>query len=133
MSENNQPISWEISADLVAQLESIAYNDSFAPEVTLKTAYEQLDTLAQTILNGNEPTMINTPTTTNVSTSTGTPTTLPTGRSGRIPDPPVFDGIRVKIEGFIAQLRLKLFSDPTLFPTPALRMAYAFNRLEGHA
>jgi len=36
-------------------------------------------------------------------------------------------------QGFIAQLRLKLFSDPTLFPTPALQMAYAFNRHEGHA
>jgi len=58
---------------------------------------------------------------------------LPTRCSGKIPDPPVYDRNREKFEGFIALLRLKLFSDPTLFPTPALRMAYAFNRLEGHA
>ena len=127
MSDNTQPISREIPADLVAQLESIACNDSFAPEATLEAAYEQLHTLAHAILNGNEPT------TTNVPIVTGTPAMLPTRRSGKIPDPPVFDGNREKIEGFIAQLRLKLFSDPTLFPTPALRMAYAFNRLEGRA
>jgi len=89
--------------------------------------------LAQAILNGNEPTTTNTPTTTDVSTCTGTRATLPARRSGKIPDPPVLDGNREKIEGFIAQLRLKLFSDPTLFPTPALRMAYAFNRLQGRA
>jgi len=87
--------------------------------------------LAQAILNGNEPTTTETPPTTGVPTGTGTPATWPIRHSGTIPDPPVFDGNREKIEGFIAQLRLKLFSDPTLFPTPALRMVYAFNRLEG--
>jgi len=61
MSDNTQPISREIPADLVAQLESIACNDSFAPEATLETAYEQLHTLAQAILNGNEPTTTKTP------------------------------------------------------------------------
>jgi len=139
MSDNTQPISREIPADLVAQLESIACNDSFAPEATLETVYEQLHTLAQAILNGNEPTTTNTPPTTGTSTTTnlpiitGTPAMLPTRRSGKIPYPPMFDGNHEKIEGFIAQLRLKLFSDPTLFPTPALRMAYTFNRLQGRA
>jgi len=123
----------EIPADLIAQLESIACNDSFAPEATLQTAYEQLHMLAQAILNGKEPTMTETPTTTDVSTGTGMPATLPPRHSGNIPDPPVFDGNHEKIEGFITQLRLKLFSDPTLFPTPALWMAYAFNRVEGCA
>jgi len=127
MSDNSQPISQEIPAELVAQIESIVCNNSFAPEATLETAYEQLHTLAQAILNRNEPT------TTEVPTGTGTPATLATCSSGKIPDPPVFDGNREKIEGFIAQLWLKLFSDPILFPTPALRMVYAFNRLEGRA
>jgi len=122
----------EIPADLVAQLESIACNDYFAPEASLETAYEQLHTLGQAILNGNEPTNTETPPTIGVPTGTGMPATMPICCSGKIPDPPVFDGNRKKIEEFIAQLRLKLFSDPTLFPTPALRMAYAFNRLEGH-
>ena len=40
MSENNHPISREIRADLVAQLESIACNASVAPEATLERAYE---------------------------------------------------------------------------------------------
>jgi len=133
MSDNSQPISWEIPADLVAQPESIVCNDSFAPEATRETTYEQLHTLSQAILNGNKPTTTETPPTTGVPTGTGTPATLPIRRSGKIPNPPVFNGNREKIEGFIAQLRLKLFSDPTLFPTPALRMADAFNRLEGRA
>ena len=30
-------------------------------------------------------------------------------------------------------MRIKLFSDPSRFPTPALRMGYTFNRLEGRA
>jgi len=133
MSDNTPPISREIRADLVAQLESIACNDSFAPEATLQTAYEQLHTLAQAILNRKVPATTETPTTTYVPTDTGAPATLPPRSSGKISDPPVFDGNREKIEEFIAQLRLKLFSDPTLFPTPALQMAFAFNRLEGRA
>ena len=102
MSDNTPPIKREIPADLVAQLESIACNNSFAPEATLETAYEQLHTLAQAILNGKESTTTETPTTTDVPTGTGTPATLPPRRSGKIPDPPVFDGNREKIEGFIA-------------------------------
>jgi len=61
MSFNTQPISQEIPADLVAQLQSIACNDSFAPEATLEMAYEQLHTLTQAILNGNELTTTDTP------------------------------------------------------------------------
>jgi len=57
----------------------------------------------------------------------------PRSRTERVPDPPTFDGSREKLEGFVAQLRIKLFSDPTRFPTPALRMGYTFNRLEGRA
>lgn len=61
------------------------------------------------------------------------PPAAPQPRLERVPDPAMFDGTRDKLEGFVAQLRLKLYSDPTRFPTPALRMAYAFNRLEGRA
>jgi len=127
MSDNTPPISHKIPTDLVAQLESIACNDSFAPEATLQTAYEQLHTLAQAILNGKEPATTETPTTTYVPTGSGMPATLPPRSSGKIPDPPVLDGNHEKIKGFIAQLRFKLFSHPTLFPTPALWMAFAFN------
>ena len=71
MSDNTQPISREIPADLVAQVESIACKDSIAPEATLETAYEQLHTLAQAILNGNEHTTTKTPPTTDVPTASG--------------------------------------------------------------
>jgi hypothetical protein len=54
-------------------------------------------------------------------------------RAERVPDPATFDGTRENLKGFVAQLRIKLFSDPTRFPTPALRMGYTFNRLEGCA
>jgi len=49
------------------------------------------------------------------------------------PGPPIYDGNREALEGFVAQLRLKLFSDTTRFPTPAIRMAYTFNRQQGRA
>ena len=57
----------------------------------------------------------------------------PLNRSDRVPDPPIFDGNRENLEGFVAQLRVKLFSDPSRFPTPTLRLGYAFNRLGGRA
>jgi len=92
MSDNTQPISREIPTDLVAQLKSIACNDSFALEATLETAYEQLHTLAQAILNGNKPTTTETPPPISVPTGTGTPATMPIRHSGKIPDSPVFNG-----------------------------------------
>ena len=45
----------------------------------------------------------------------------------------MLNGNRENLRGFIAQLRLKLDSSPHRFPTPALRMAYTINRLEGTA
>ena len=57
---------------------------------------------------------------------------MPThSRGDKISDPPVYDANRDTLKGFVAQLRLKLFSDPTHFPTPTIRMAYTFNRLQG--
>jgi len=55
------------------------------------------------------------------------------GKADRIPDPPVFEGTHEGLEGFVAQLRIKLFSHPSHYPTPALRMGYTFNRLAGGA
>jgi len=52
-------------------------------------------------------------------------------RGDEISDPPIYDGNRDTLEGFVAQLRLKLFSDPIRFPTPTIRMAYMFNRRQG--
>jgi len=53
----------------------------------------------------------------------------PPKRADRVPDPLIFERSRENLEGFIVQLRIKLFSDPSRFPTPALCMGYAFNRL----
>jgi hypothetical protein len=40
------------------------------------------------------------------------------------------DGNRDSLKGFVAQLLLKIFSDPTRFSTPALGIAYTFNSLQ---
>jgi len=53
-------------------------------------------------------------------------------RGDKISDPCKFSGARDKLDGFLVQLRLKLFSDECCFPSQSLYMAYTFNRLEGH-
>jgi hypothetical protein len=137
------PIYREIAAPLLEQMRQIVLNEAFAPDATLQTAYNQVRTLVEAILNSQEasPTwrtddleeqlaaarrVIN-----RLATLEGQP--QPQRRAERVPDPATFDGTRENLEGFVAQLRIKLFSDPTRFPTPALRMGYAFNRLEGRA
>jgi hypothetical protein len=55
------------------------------------------------------------------------------GRGDKLPDAPMFDGTRDKLRSFVTQLRLKLFSDASRFPTARLRVSYAISRLEGRA
>ena len=147
MSTNNEPepeqppFCREIPAALEEQLRRIALNEAFAPEATLQTAYDQVRTLAMAILNSPEAA----PTwrlddaeeqlaaARRVSNRLATLEGPPRPRTERVSDPPTFDGSREKLEGFVAVLRIKLFSDPSRFPTPALRMGYTFNRLEGRA
>ena len=145
MSTNNEPerppLCREIPAALEEQLRRIAMSEAFAPEATLEAAYDQVRTLALAILNSPEAA----PTwrmddveeqlaaARRVSDRLATLEGPPRSRTEKVPDPPTFDGSREKLEGFVAQLRIKLFTDPTRFPTPALRMGYTFNRLEGRA
>jgi len=57
----------------------------------------------------------------------------PRSRTERVPDPATFNSTCENLEGFIAQLRIKPFSNPSYFPMSALQMGYAFNRVEGRA
>jgi hypothetical protein len=48
------PIFREIAPPLLEQLRQIALNEAFAPSATLQTAYDQVRTLVETILNSQE-------------------------------------------------------------------------------
>jgi hypothetical protein len=131
----------EITPALLAQMQRIALNEAFAPDATLETAYAQVRTLVQTILDSQEAAPAwriddleeQLAAARRAIDRLATLEGPPQARAERVPDPATFDGTRENLEGFVAQLRIKLFSDPTRFPTPALRMGYAFNRLEGKA
>jgi len=133
------PIFREIPPALLEQMHQIALNESFAPGATLEATYAQVQTLVVAILNSPEAASawriddleeqlaaarraID-----RLATLEGQPRSC----AERVPDPATFDGTRENLERFIAQLRIKLFSDPSRFPMPVLRMGYAFNRLEG--
>lgn len=136
-----QPIYREIAPPLLEQMRLIVQSETFAPEATLQTAYDQVRTLVEAILGSQEasPTWRIDDLEEQLAAARRAIDRLatlegqPQRRAERVPDPPTFDGTRENLEGFIAQLRIKLFSDPSRFPTPALRMGYAFNRLEGRA
>jgi len=135
------PIFREIPPALLEQMRQIALNQSFAPGATLEAAYAQVQTLVEAILNSQEAApawRINDleeqlAAAQRAIDRLATLEGQPRSRAERVPDPGTFDGTRENLQGFIAQLRIKLFSDPSRFPTPALRMGYAFNRLEGRA
>jgi len=122
-------------------MRQIAQNQSFAPGATLEAAYAQVRTLVEAILNSQQAVPAwriddleeQLATARRAIDRLATLEGQPRSRAERVPDPATFDGTRENLEGFIAQLRIKLFSDPSRFPTPALRMGYAFNHLEGRA
>lgn len=57
----------------------------------------------------------------------------PRGGSKKIPDPPMFDGTREKLDPFIFKLQGKLKANADWWENEATRIQYAFNRLEGRA
>lgn len=135
------PFYREIPAAIYEQLEIIVNHDVPADDATLMGLYNEFRILARAITQSP----IAVPTwrfddleeqladARRIANRLATVETQPQSRAERVPEPAMFDGTREKLEGFVAQLRLKLYSDPARFPTPALRMAYAFNRLEGRA
>jgi len=135
------PIFREIPPALLEQMRQIALNESFAPDATLKAVYAQVRTLVEAIMNLQEAAPAwqiddleeQLAAARRAIDRLATMEGQPRSRAGRVPDPATFDGTHENLEGFIGQLRIKLFSDPSQFPTPALRMGYAFNRLEGRA
>jgi len=128
----------EIPPALLERMHQIALNESFAPGATLEAANAQVRTLVEAILNSQEAVPAwqiddleeQLAAARRAIDRLATLEGQPQSRAERVPDPATFDGTRENLEGFIAPLRIKLFSDPSRFPTPALRMGYAFNRLE---
>ena len=135
------PILREIPPAFLEQIRQIALNESFAPGATLEAAYTQVRTLVEAILNSQEaaPAWRIDDLKEQLAAARRAIDQLATlegqlrYRAERVPDPATFDGSRENLEGFIVQPCIKLFSDPSHFPTPTLRMRYAFNRLEGRA
>lgn len=131
------PIYREFPGPLREQMHQILLNEAFASEVTLQTVYDQVRTLVEAILNSQEasPAWQADDLEKQLAAAKraiGRLATLegqPRHRTERVLDPATFDGTRESLEEFVVQLRIKLFSDPSCFPTPALRMGYAFNRL----
>ena len=135
------PIYRELSAAIQATLNEILGNDRFADAVTLGSAYAQLKNLCRDIVDAPEAVPQENHDTVEedlaearrlISRLSRAPIEG-NGQGDKVPDAPMFNGSRAKFRGFAAQLRLKLFSDPRRYPTPALRTAYAFNRLEDRA
>jgi len=133
------PICRELSEEIKKKLDLIVGSTSFGSEATLESAFLEVRSLAKAILNA--PTTVpqwhaddleeQLAASRRVVDRLATLEGLPPNRADRVPDPPIFEGSRQNLEGFVAQLRIKLFNDPSRFPTPALRMGYAFNRLGG--
>jgi len=132
----------EVSPALLAKLHTIANSKAFAANATLKSAFAHIKELVMVILNAPAacPAWRIDDLEEQLASSRRIADRLVSGnlatshsRSDKIPDPPIYDGNREALEGFVAQLRLKLFSDTTRFPTPTIRMAYTFNRLQGRA
>jgi len=130
----------EVSPALLAKLHTIANTEAFAANATLQSAFTHVKALVMEILNA--PTAYpawcidnleeQLASARRIADRLATNTPRPS-RGDKISDPPIYDGNRDTLKGFVAQLQLKLFSDPTRFPTAAIRMAYTFNRLQGRA
>jgi len=133
------PVYREISADLQSKINLLLHSEAVIAD---SAAFAQIKKLLQAIVdapsaspswqvdNLQKQLAASRRTVNALSTLQGT--SNPT-RGDKIPDPPKFSGTRDELDGFLAQLHLKLFSDESCFPTPSLRMAYTFNRLEGRA
>jgi len=129
----------KLSEAIKKKLDLIVGSTSFAPEATFESVFLEVQSLAKAILDAlttvpqwhaddlEEKLAALTRVVNHLAMMEGTPP----NRADRVPDPPIFEGNRENLEGFVAQLHIKLFSDPSRFPTPALRMGYAFNGLGG--
>jgi len=136
-----QVICLEISATLHEKLRFISNSGAFSENATLPSAIADVKQLVKEILDAPaaypvwhvddlEKHLASSRRIADRLASTDAPNR---SRGAKISHPTIYEGNRNTLEGFVAQLRLKLFSDPTRFPTPAIRMAYTFNRLQGQA
>jgi hypothetical protein len=136
-----QAICLEISASLHESLRLILNSSAFSETTTLPSAFADVKQLVKEILDAPaaypvwrvddlEEQLASSRRIADRLAGADTPNR---NRGDKISDPTIYEGNHDTLEGFIAQTRLKLFSDPTRFPTPTIRMAYTFNRLQGRA
>jgi len=139
LSQPAHPVDLEISTDLYEKLCFISTSGTFAVDATLHSAFADVKQLVKEILNAPaaypvwliddlEEQLASSRRVADRRASSNGPTH---SRGDKISDPPTYDGNCDTLEGCVAQLRLKLFSDPTRFPTPTIQMVYTFNRLQG--
>ena len=137
---STQPVHIEVSPALLGKLHTIANSEAFAVNATLESAFTHVKALVMEILNAPaaypawriDDLEEQLASARRIADRLATHAPRPSW-GDKISDPPIYDGNRDTLEGFMAQLRLKLFSDPTRFPMPSIWMAYTFNRLQGRA
>jgi len=133
-----QVICLEISANLHEKLRFISNSSVFSENTTLLSAFADIKQLVKKILDAPaaypawcvddlEEQLASSRRIADQLASADAPSS---SRGDEISDPTVYEGNRDTLEGFIAQLYFKLFSDPTRFLTPAIQIAYTFNRLQ---
>jgi len=130
----------EVSPTLLAKLHTIANTEAFAANATLQSTFTHVKALVMEILNApaaypawciddlEEQLASARRIADRLATNTPGPS-----RGDKISDPPIYDRNRDTLNGFVAQLRLKLFRDPIRFATAAIQIAYTFNGLQGRA
>jgi len=133
------PIYRELSATVQSQLNIIVASTTFTNNVTLEGAFGHIKELAKLILDA--PNAVSQwhaddlgeqlATAMRINNRLATLEDHTQGKANRISDPSVFKGTCEGLKGFIAQLQIKLFSDPSRYRTLALRMDYTFNCLAG--
>jgi len=118
------PIYRELSDEIQRKLNLIVGSSSFAEQATLESAFTEVQWLAQVILDApnavaqwhaddlEERLAASNRVVNRLATLEGPPP----NRADRVPDPPIFEGGHENLEGFVAQLHVKLFSDPSRFP-----------------
>ena len=137
-----QPAHIEVSPTLLAKLHTIANSEAFRANATLESPFAHVKELVLEILNARAayPAWHIDDLEEQLASSRRIADRLSSGNftlnhswGDKIPDPPIYNGNHEALEGFLAQLRLKLFSDTTRFPTPTVQMAYTFNTLQGQS
>jgi len=123
-----QVICLVISANLHEKLRFISNRSAFSENATLPSAFGDVKQVVKEILDATaaypawrvddqEEQLASSRCIANRLASTDMPSR---SWGDKVSNPTIYEGNRNTLEGFVTQLCLKLFSDPTCFPTPAI-------------